>query len=339
MPNIVRQYLLSSFDERWMNFFMRLSTAKIDASTENVHHFRVATRRLLVLLDLLSNILPQSKYEKIRKHLRGLRTNFNALHDTQMIIDSLIFARDKDLDVEPFLNVVQKSERRLHKQAIYVISKLKPDDLFIKSIQIRTELALILAEPDFLNEQILPKLDEGYAEIKKISGLLNPDEVSTIHDLRISYRKFRYMIEILIPILRNYPSEHLALIRTYQDMMGEIQNGEIVLTYLKKISKNIPGKKRIPVLAFFQTNYEVSIATFLQHYSEPPQFWRESKLSTMPWNLDVEETTEVKFPDAIPDILLSETELTSINPNASLSETETTQTDSEDLPSESEIIK
>jgi hypothetical protein len=258
------------------------------------------------------------------------------LHDTQMIIDSLINAREKDLDVEPFLVVVQKTERRLHKQAIYVISKLKPEDLFTKAIQIRMELVLILAEPEFLNKQILPKLDDGYAEILRISDLLNPDEVSTIHELRISYRKFRYMIEILIPILQNYPAEHLMLIRTYQDMMGEIQNGEIILTYLKKISKNIPSKKRNPVLAFFRTNFEASIATFLESYTEPPQLWRESNSSTMPWIIATEENSDRDSLPTIPDSLLSETEPTSINPDASLSDTDTVIPDSEINTSDSE---
>lgn len=334
MANIIRQYLLSSFDERWMNFSMRLSSAKKETSMENVHHFRVATRRLLVLLDLLNNLLSQSKYEKLRKYLRGLRSNFNALHDTQMIIDSLIVAREKGLDTEPFLKRMQKTEKRLNKEVVKVISSLKQDHLFTNSIQIRTELVQILADPNFLDSQILPKLDESYAEIKEISQLINPSKVSTIHNLRISYRKFRYMIEILIPILHDYPTEHLVKMRSYQDMMGEIQNGEIILTHLNQISKNIAESKRAPVLSFYQANYEASISTFLQHYIQTPNFWRETSLSNMPWTLLPADSINVETKHEHTNLLLSETEIISINPDASLADADMVSND----PLVSEIV-
>jgi CHAD domain-containing protein len=336
MTNVMHQYLLSSFDERWMNFSMRLSVAKKDASMENVHHFRVATRRLLVLIDLLNNILPQSKYDKLRKYLRGLRSNFNDLHDTQMVIDSLMIAREKDLEVNAYLKLMEKTENHLHKEAVKVISNLIPGHLFNISIQIRTELVAILAEPNFINEQILPKLDDSYAEIKKISKFVEPENVTTIHALRISYRKFRYMIEILIPILHDYPVEYLALMRTYQDMMGDIQNGEIILNHLNKLAKKVPKFKRLPVLAFFKTNYEASIATFLQHFVDTPNFWRDSNLGNMPWHLLSEGSEENGIRSPISDMLLSETESTSINPDASLSDLEDATINSDPSPSGSE---
>lgn len=337
MTNIVRQYLLSSFDERWMNFSMRLAAAKNLTSMENVHHFRVATRRLLVLLDLLNNLLPQSKYEKLRKYLRGLRSNFNALHDTQMIIDSLNIAHEKGLETEPFLKLMQKIEKRLHKDAIRVISGLKPGHLYSNSIQIRTELVQILADPNFLDFEVLPKLDASYSDIKEKSSLINPSEVATIHNLRISYRKFRYMIEILIPILHDYPTEYLAKIRTYQDLMGEIQNGEIILTHLNQISKKVSETKRAPVLAYYQTNYEASIQAFLQEFVEVPNFWRDSSLSNMPWSLHPSsETNDETTQQANPDILLSETETTSINPEASLADMDEESKDQTTLAQDAE---
>jgi CHAD domain-containing protein len=337
MTNIVRQYLLSSFDERWMNFSMRLAAAKNLTSMENVHHFRVATRRLLVLLDLLNNLLPQSKYEKLRKYLRGLRSNFNALHDTQMIINSLIIAREKGLETQPFLKLMQKLENRFHKEAIRVISGLKPGHLYSNSIQIRIELVQILADPAFLELQILPKLDASYAEIKEISELVNPSEVTTIHNLRISYRKFRYMIEIIIPILHDYPSEYLAKIRTYQDLMGEIQNGEIILNQLNQLSKKVSESKRAPVLAYFQTSYDASIQTFLTEFVDVPNFWRDSSLSNMPWSLHPSsETNDETTQQANPDILLSETETTSINPEASLADTDEESKDQTTLAQDAE---
>lgn len=335
MTNIVRQYLLSSFDERWMNFSMRLAAAKNETSMENVHDFRVATRRLLVLLDLVNNLLPHSKYEKLRKYLRGLRSNFNALHDTQMIIDTLIDAHNNGLEIEPFLRLIQKTEDRLHKDVIKVISTLKPGHLFANCIQIRTELVQILTDPSFLELEVLPKLDESYAEIKKVSSLIDPSEVSTIHNLRISYRKFRYMIEILIPIFHDYPTEYLSKMRFYQDLMGDIQNGEIILNYLNQIAKKVPESKRIPVLSFFQEKYEASISKFLQEFVEVPMFWRDSSASTLPWKLlSTPEEATSENNNFQTDVLLSETEPTSINPDASLIDTENVSNDQTSEPNE-----
>jgi CHAD domain-containing protein len=48
--------------------------------------------------------------------------------------------------------------------------------------------------------------------------------------MRVAFKKFRYMVESLAPMLDRVSSKHLKAMNAFQGSMGDIQDAEVLLT-------------------------------------------------------------------------------------------------------------
>jgi CHAD domain-containing protein len=54
-------------------------------------------------------------------------------------------------------------------------------------------------------------------------------DTATIHRMRVAFKKFRYMVEALAPVLEHVTAKRLKAMNTFQDSMGRIQDIETLL--------------------------------------------------------------------------------------------------------------
>ena len=83
-----------------------------------------------------------------------------------------------------------------------------------------------------LKEVLHEPVDDAYARVIRYYDVIDVEKPTTIHRLRIAFKKFRYMIEIIQPLLENFPTENFQKMHDYQGMMGDIQDMEVALQYL-----------------------------------------------------------------------------------------------------------
>ena len=67
-----------------------------------------------------------------------------------------------------------------------------------------------------------------------MGGHVRAGDTRAIHRTRIAFKRFRYMIEAMAPLLPAVTREHYRAMRGYQCMMGDIQDMEVLLTALDK---------------------------------------------------------------------------------------------------------
>ena len=63
--------LITALDGRWENYRVQVKTCRREFSEEAVHDLRVATRRLLAVLDIARALDPNPRLQKTRRFLKG----------------------------------------------------------------------------------------------------------------------------------------------------------------------------------------------------------------------------------------------------------------------------
>lgn len=272
--------LVDSLDTRWKRFHLELKNCRKNFSEEAVHDLRVATRRLLALFDLLRSIIPHKRIQKIRRELKDHLDDLDELRDIQVLL----------ADVSEFINDVPElaaaQERWLHEEKRLMRSTRKhvqAHDIknLSKRIEKTREMIQNLPEENLV-EQSLAAVDEVYARVLQPYNFLDSENIPGIHKLRIAFKKFRYSIEIIHPLLVEFPKTNFERLHDYQSRMGDIQDMEVARQKLTELdpasqpgftaaSNHYDSRLRAAVLNFFEDKGEALI------------FWRLSPDQSFPW--------------------------------------------------------
>jgi CHAD domain-containing protein len=110
---------------------------------------------------------------------------------------------------------------------------------------------------------------------------VDPAQPATIHRVRVAFKKFRYMVEIVHPMLEGYPEANLKRMNRYQTLMGEIQDAEVFLKALTDFdaSSSVPD----PVRQNYESRHAESISIYLENKDMLDEFWRRSPQEPFPW--------------------------------------------------------
>ena len=126
--------LLDSLNTRWDKYQADLKTCRREFSEEAVHDFRVATRRLLSLLDLLRAVMPDPRIQKMRRVLKDQLDNLDDLRDVQVLLADISETIHEIPALQPFQGYLQHKEKKLLRAAHKEIKSLKIESLSKRSI-------------------------------------------------------------------------------------------------------------------------------------------------------------------------------------------------------------
>jgi CHAD domain-containing protein len=101
------------------------------------------------------------------------------------------------------------------------------------------------------------------AALRARPDALEPD---TIHRTRIAFKKFRYLVEILRPMLNDLGEEHLRRLRLFQTLMGEIQDIEMFEKAITGFIRDDPG--RIKQFRQIRAELKKRHSELISHYAE-----------------------------------------------------------------------
>ena len=148
---------------------------------------------------------------------------------------------------------------------------------------IRANLAESSVTDQDLSAQLLSVMDEACYTVTQRKKLVDPAQPSSVHRVRIAFKKFRYMLEIIFPILPGFPEAHLKNMHSYQTVMGEIQDVEVLLQTLEEYAANHEMYDPQPVKRFYEQRHAELINTYIENMHEFITFWREMPDKPLPW--------------------------------------------------------
>jgi CHAD domain-containing protein len=276
--------LLEALAARWEQYRNAIKTCRREYSNEAVHDLRVATRRLLALADLIRAIAPHPRLQKIRTALKGQLDEFDELRDTQVLLAEISENIENLPELKPFQKWLQKRERRLLREAEELIEALKLGGLVRRLEKVRASLTEAAASVE-LNARALQAVDEAYLTVTQRYGWIDPAQPATIHRTRVGFKKFRYMVEIIQPLLPGFPETNFKRMHNYQTAMGEIQDTEVFLNTLAEFAETDKTNAIKAMRQFYEKRHTELIAAYIEDKGEILAFWRPGSENPFPWEI------------------------------------------------------
>jgi CHAD domain-containing protein len=232
---------------------------------------------------LIRSISPSPHLQNLRNYFKDQLNSYDELHDTQVMMVEIEEVLDEFPEIEPFLAVLEKREKRLMREAEKIADQVKLESLNRKVASIYSEVEGLIDRQDELIEEALCAVDDAYSLVLHRVDSLKRNQVATIHRLRIAMKKFRYLIEIVYPVISGYPTETVGLMHDFQDVMGEIQDVEILLGSMTRYYHDHKQVTPESVKNYFEKVHSDDIELFYQKVVCVPTFWRKNSDSPYPW--------------------------------------------------------
>ena len=218
--------------------------AQKNLKTDPVHDFRVALRRCRSLAEGFSAIDPDPVWRRLRKASRRVQRGMSDLRDVQVLESWL-----KPLKLtsgpagEALASHFEKKERRARKEARSSLNSFprKRWKRWSRGLPARAEL--IPVSERRLAQLVLEQLTRVIDLHERWTKQPIPE---TWHELRVTVKRFRYMVESFLPEKSGEWSTQLA--RT-QDLLGEGHDLDVLHELLLKLAR----KKSLPKTAVSQS--------------------------------------------------------------------------------------
>lgn len=273
--------LLEALESRWKQYRVELKRCRSEFSNEAVHDLRVATRRMLALIQMLHSITPRPRLQKLSRAFKGQLDEFDDLRDTQVILAEL----SEILQEFPQLQDFQKHLRFAEEKILRVLrKKTKKMEMTEVTRRIRkTHESLGTENLEDLEFQVLQAVDDAYLLAKQRLVWVDPARSTTIHRVRILFKNFRYMVEIVHPLLKDFPPGNLKLMHDYQSLMGEVQDAEVFAQTLTDFSEYAAFPFLEPVRRYYEERHSNATSAYVQAMRQLDDFWRPVPDQAFPW--------------------------------------------------------
>jgi CHAD domain-containing protein len=276
-----KQLLVDTLEKRWKNYLAELKRCRAEFSNEAVHDVRVALRRLLSLVQLLNSIEPRPRLRKLNRALKDQLDEFDDVRDTQVMLAEISETIHELPQLEKLQKHLERMERRLLKDLRRKIKHLNLKET-TRRIQ-KTRESLKEESKDEWVEPILQSVDDAFLVTKQRYEHIDPAQPATIHRVRVAFKKLRYMIEIVHPLLDGFPEENLKQMNRYQTLMGEIQDSEVFLQTLDDFQSAASNTDLEPVRQFYESRHAEALSDYLKEKELLNIFWRPSPEQNFPW--------------------------------------------------------
>lgn len=289
--------LIETLENRWKIYRSELKRCQKEASEEAIHDLRVATRRLLALVDMLRAISPHPRLQKLRHTFKNQLDSLDDLRDTQVMLAEVSNTIEDVPELMLFQKYLAKRETRLLKSTAKNIRSFKITNVR-KRLDSTRKALFKMGNEDQQQETVLQIVDDAYETILQRFRRIAPTQPATIHRVRVAFKKFRYMVEIIYPLIPSFPETNFKNMHDYQDMMGAIQDMEVLLSTFDDFADNDASYDPKPVRRYYQHRYTEVVNTYLEDMHQINTFWRPESGSPFFWEAgkDTEETGSTKEP-------------------------------------------
>ena len=195
-----------------------------DASVEDIHHARVAARRLRSLLKTYRPLLDARRARLYRIDLRSFARALAAVREADVRRDMLVALARREPSVTPIefqrlsvhledkcLAARQALRRHLHEPGWTALCKALERHAASERLVVRRDADL---------ERVLDLVDESW---RKAIRLLEdePEEAAELHELRLALKHCRYALESVADVAPTTAARLMRRLRAAQDGIGE----------------------------------------------------------------------------------------------------------------------
>lgn len=285
-PARLAVHLAGSVRTARRRFRKRLERCRKHASESAVHELRVETRRLLALLDLLESLHLEGSLKKLRKEFKKRLDDFDELRDTQVQLRLLRPLWDQFPEAQNLRTILRAGEQELISRLGRRIKDTKNARLSrrLKEIERRLEQSAGAAARDASGAVAADAARMVFARVASLRRRARRNAPSTLHRMRVAFKRYRYLNELLQPFLPQLTDDRLERMRLYQGAAGEIQDLEVLLDRLAALA----GERRLRVSEIknlrreLQLRRRLAVEAFLSGIDELNDFRPDNSKSADP---------------------------------------------------------
>ena len=277
-----KQLLLQALEKRWENYGTELKNCQNEFTEEAIHDLRVATRRMLAFIKLMNSVSPQPRLKKIARAFKDQLDEFDNLRDTQVILKELNEIVHELPQLEDFELYLRSREEEMMQELNQTLKQR--DTSKLDGWICNTQEDLEAWGDNRLESLTLEAVDDAFLTVRQRLGWVDLARSATIHRVRVAFKAFRYMVEIVHPLLKDFPLETLKQMDAYQTLMGNIQDTEVFAQTLSDFTKNTPFPDLKSVHRYYKRRRSQAISAFAESRDQLYSFWRPAADQPFPWD-------------------------------------------------------
>lgn len=276
-----KDHLLDLLEERTTNYKKKTKRCREELSNDAIHDMRTSVRRLLAALEIVAFFTSTSKVEKVADRLKDQMDGFSDLRDMQVMLDKLSDDINILPQLEPFQNYLAKREKRRKSADEKHLQNIKPGGINKRLLKIQKAWEDLSAEE--VEGKLPQAVDGAFLTVIQRYSEVNPSQLTTIHRLRVTFKKFRYMVEAIHPCLPNVPESLLRRMDEYQTRLGNIHDIQVFLETVAEFADQDSSYDPTSVRRFYERILDEALTAYLEHKEEVIRFWRATPLEVFPW--------------------------------------------------------
>ncbi|MBV9945748.1 MAG: CHAD domain-containing protein [Myxococcales bacterium] len=240
------------------------TAARVVAATpdpEAVHDLRVAVRRTRSVLETGRAVLGPFHADEVRAALREVQRATGALRDEEVLLELVASLAVPDEDVKAWLETRRVRERRLRRALVRLVTSGALDRgrvLLDAMLAFRTNPRRDRRLSKFARRAVLRA--RRRSERLRMAPL---DDAAALHELRIAYKRLRYVVETFAGVL---PPDLAELARTasrLQTRLGTVHDIDVAVGSVLR-ARSLTDEGRRHLLAALERRREEGIAAYVR---------------------------------------------------------------------------
>lgn len=220
---------LSEFAQVKLEKFIReYKNCKKEFTKKHVHDIRIALRRLMALTEIVNPILGVSD-KKTKNSLKLIKQKlkmFGPLRDVHISLLYIDEMQKEFPDLEAFFDHLNVLEGSLSKDLSKEFKKMDISNIKEISESLQKKLSKE-SKSDNLYDMLLSSATASFNNVISLLEDARPEDIASIHSVRIAFKNFRYMIEVIDSINPVGQDFHDNM-KSVQDVLGIIQDLNVV---------------------------------------------------------------------------------------------------------------
>ncbi|MGA7122739.1 MAG: CHAD domain-containing protein [Polyangiaceae bacterium] len=199
---------------------------------EAVHDLRVALRRTRTVLEVGRSVFGPFHADEVRGALRDLQRATGSLRDEEVLLELIASLKISDPDVQGWLEVRRRRERAIRRALVRLIEAGELD----RGRRLLEALLAFRVEPardKRLDKFARRAVARARRRIERRRGA-HPDDPIALHELRIAYKRLRYVVEIFSEALPSQLSGLAQPASRLQSLLGSVHDVDVVLASVKR---------------------------------------------------------------------------------------------------------
>ncbi len=270
-----------AFKAAWCSYRRAFKRCQKKLSKGTVHQLRVEMRRLLALVDLFDPLLAGDAADRVSRLFKQPFKSSGRLRDAQVMLCDVESRLGRFPETKRFKKELLRREKRLGRQLERKLRRTRLKPLKNRMDALGKELRAAMKQAEGRRRarvRLLKSVDLAFANVVAHRRNIVPTEPRAVHRTRVAFKKFRYMVEQLRPLLSHLPGGLPGKLRGYQKLTGDIQDCETLLAALDKFVRDEKSEARRlrKFCAAVKRDRALLMARYLRRADELFSFWKPS---------------------------------------------------------------